>query len=286
MRYLILFILIIEANLSFAQSNNKSRAEKLKDYNYEEKIGFSINAVPFLDWTGNLFNNSIDNSFSSYDELYLTNNNVPTVSLRYFLDNKTAVRANFGLQDINQTSNQYVQDDASNSINELLIDRRTTTFSSNFIGISYEKEEERSHVKGIYGIELFRSSLNNIYNTYTYSNNFNSTNLSPTSYNWNLESPASLDSRIIQEDFGSIVSYGLRPYIGVEYFLSPQISIGTEIGISLTNSKNDETFSVHESYDIASETTIIERKKELASGKLNTISTDNYLSKITLSFIF
>ena len=31
---------------------------------------------------------------------------------------------------------------------------------------------------------------------------------------------------------------------------------------------------------------IIERKKELASGKQNTISTDNYLSKITLSFIF
>lgn len=286
MRHLILFILIIGSNLSFAQSNSELRAEKLKNYNYEEKIALSINAVPFLDWTGNLFNNSIDNSFSSYNDLYLTNNNLPTISLRYFLDNKTAVRANFGLQDINRTSNQYVQNDASNSSSELLIDRKATTFSANFIGISYEKRRGNNRVKGIYGLELFRSSVNDIYNAYTYANNFNSTNLSPTSYNWNLESPASLDSRIIQEDFGRIVSFGLRPYIGIEYFLSPQISIGTEIGISLTKSKNEDTFSVHESYDISSETIIIERKKELANGKQNTISTDNYLSKITLSFIF
>lgn len=286
MRYFILFILIIGSNLSFAQSNSELRTEKLKDYNYKGEIGLSINAVPFLDWTGNLFNNSIDNSFSSYNDLYLTNNNLPTISLRYFLDNKTSVRANFGLQNINRTSNQYVQDDASNSSSELLIDRRKTTFSANFIGLSYEKRRGDNRVKGIYGLELFRSSVNDIYNDYTYANNFNSTNLSPTSYDWSLESPVSLDSRIIQEDFGSIVSYGLRPYIGVEYFLSPQISIGTEIGISFTMSKDDETFSVYESYDITSETIIIERKKELASGKQNTISTDNYLSKITLSFIF
>jgi hypothetical protein len=286
MKYFILFILMIGSNLSFAQSNSELRTEKLKDYNYQGEIGLSINAVPFLDWTGNLFNNSIDNSFSSYNDLYLTNNNLPTISLRYFLDNKTSVRANFGLQNINRTSNQYVQDDASNSSSELLIDRRKTTFSANFIGLSYEKRRGDNRVKGIYGLELFRSSVNDIYNDYTYANNFNSTNLSPTSHDWSLESPVSLDSRIIQEDFGSIVSYGLRPYIGVEYFLSPQISIGTEIGISFTMSKNDETFSVHESYDITSETIIIERKKELASGKQNTISTDNYLSKITLSFIF
>ena len=207
MRYFILFILIIGSNLSFAQSNSELRTEKLKDYNYQGEIGLSINAVPFLDWTGNLFNNSIDNSFSSYNDLYLTNNNLPTISLRYFLDNKTSVRANLGLQNINRTSNQYVQDDASNSSSELLIDRRKTTFSANFIGLSYEKRRGDNRVKGIYGLELFRSSVNDIYNDYTYANNFNSTNLSPTSYDWSLESPVSLDSRIIQEDVGSIVSY-------------------------------------------------------------------------------
>jgi hypothetical protein len=49
--------------------------------------------------------------------------------------------------------------------------------------------------------------VNDIYKVFTYSNNFNSTNLSPTSYDWNSESPVSLESRIIQEDFGRIVSF-------------------------------------------------------------------------------
>ena len=274
-------------SLCYAQTDeSNSKAEKFKTFSYEKKFGFSINAVPILDWAGNLFNNSVSNTFRDHDNLYLTYNAYPMASVRYFLDNNTSLRLNLGVFGVDQTNNQYIQDDASNSPNDMLIDQMNSKYASTFLGLSYEKRRGENKVKGIYGAELKYVYVYDFYNEYSYANNFSATNISPTTYDWSNGNVSSQSTRVINESMGDRIEIGIRPYLGIEYFLSPQISIGTEIGLTLSKQKEDASTETFETFDISSGQTLTEVVKTEAESNSSSIYFDNYLSKITLTFIF
>jgi hypothetical protein len=215
----------------------------------------SFDAVPFLNYMGNLFSGSTSSN-ASPGATWIDPTTM-TVTGKLFKDEKTAYRATVRLGYNSRHINSLITD-ATQTItptypNPVLQREDTWKNSSTYFGVGggIEKRRGKTRLQGFYGCEglLWISGSKN---SFAYGNNLSSTvgvsgnttdfGTSATSTGSNLTTDPSyvIPARITLDKSGTTFGIGVRGFIGAEYFLFPKIAIGAEYGYGIGLSSTGE----------------------------------------------
>jgi hypothetical protein len=224
--------------------------------------GIAIDATPFLNYAGNMFGKTANNVAPTWN--FFTQ--AQTITGRYFKDASTvyrgSLRIGFGGNTVREMtadrttpSNTVITFPSADPMKENTWKNSTTT-----IGLAggIEKRKGKTRLQGYYGAELgiyFSTSKDK----FTYGNALSAPaagNLNPVSVtiadqitggnNYNA-APAIQGvagaGRITERKNGSTISFGVRGFIGAEYFVLPKMSIGGEFGwgLGLSNTGKSKT---------------------------------------------
>ena len=288
------YILLLFCILSFM--NVKAQDDKKVYLPKQGNIAVSFDAAPILKYAGNIFNATSNNSFDNIGgkptsaegtEYFEIEGITPDVSImgKYMLTDNFAIRANIGVQLRSLTTNIYVTDDMSNITNPLsenkLIDTRYDTkngLSAN-VGVEYRKGDNR--IQGIFGGGILLGR-NNVKTEYQYANALTILNQSPSSA-WNATYG---DYRILNEVTNSNMFFGITGNVGIEWFVSPMISLGAEVNLTAYHVKGAQTYITSEGYSPALND-VVTRNDIISPGdKALVFGTDNLGGSLYLSFYF
>lgn len=245
-------------------------------------IGLGFNAIPFLNWFGNSFNGSSNNTYAGSNKFFnMFGNSV--IMGKYMLSESSAIRANIGFNFTSVSENQFIFDDAAvNDPLAMVEDTRISTFGRYTLAGGYEMRRGTGRIQGYFGGDVILS-LTEDYTEYRYGNGYSTTNAVPTAYNWggNINSDGSRDISSNGTTFG----LGIRPFIGVEYFVAPKMSIGAEFGWTLQWTHGFRTTDVAEYYELSTGNTV---NTENMGGATNIVSgnVDNFNGAVFLLFYF
>lgn len=186
-------------------------------------FAIGIDATPFLNYIGNVFTSG-SNQAPTFNGLN------GALSAKYFLTDKTAVRAKLILNFSNSQDEVTVADDyriATNplDVNATTVDYRDFRNSNIELRLGYEMRRGYGRLQGFYGGELIVGTRKNV-TDYTYGNKMTALNQSPTAA-W-----GNGNARPIEEKSNTTLNLGLGAFAGVEYFIAPKIAIGGELGLS------------------------------------------------------
>jgi len=230
----------------------------------------SFDAAPFLNYAGQLFSNAGATSPTAG----YTNGYPWSIKGKMFKDEKTAYRAGirlgFGSQ---KWANDITQAYDMTSTPPVYPSERPKvedTYKKGYNGIvltgGLEMRRGKTRLQGYYGGELIFGMMGTK-DAFTYGNNLFSGAIAATSafadasssYNtdW-MAMGATATSNLTTDAFGnpariterktSMMMFGLRGFIGVEYFILPKISVGAEYGWGL-GFMSSKTSSAWESND-------------------------------------
>jgi hypothetical protein len=182
-----------------------------------------VDAIPFLEYAGNMFNNTDGNSLNLYDE---------TIYARYYLTDNTALRFRLSINSYNSITREYIQDDAARAIDPLskadVIDLYKRTSSDYSLSLGYIKFRGYGRLRGFYGVDLGYYYSRDKYK-YSYGNEITNINTTPSisfgSYNAD-------GARVLESDNGIYNSLSLGFIAGVEYYILPKVCIGGELTLA------------------------------------------------------
>lgn len=248
-------------------------------------LGFD--AVPFLNYFGNLFNNTTDNTaYAAYQENYM-------IVGKYMKDENTAYRLKLRIHFGSDTHNNLIDDDTYTGTGDAPKVTDTWKASSmNFnVGAGIQKYRGKGRLKGYYGAEA-ALGIGSGKHTYTFANAITSSNTAPTSTDWTSPngfggwnaSPATY-GRTTEEKDGSRFNFGLRAFFGVEYFFAPKMSLSAEYGWGLGLSSVGEGENTSEIWDGVNSTVKTTTTKVGKSSSFN-LDVDNAGGAIVLSAYF
>jgi hypothetical protein len=201
----------------------------------------SVDATPFLNYAGNFFGKSSNNVAPTFN--FLGSNSV--IMGKYFKDEKTAYRGGlnigFGTQSVSNVVNQdHSPSPAPGTDAPKVTDKQT--IGNHGIGLTagIEKRKGKTRLQGYYGAEVFLY-LGGSTTKNTYGNAFSDTTsmgaTSTTQFATGLQGTpgsqyagAATSSRVTQIKNGANFQFGVRGFIGVEYFILPKMSLGGEFG--------------------------------------------------------
>jgi hypothetical protein len=192
-------------------------------------IGLGINAVPFLDFIGNLTKINSGGPFNSPVHIESPEGAL-AVFLKYFTGSKTAIRVRARVA-YNATTEKLSVIDQTDPA-ETIYDKRIATNTVLDVGIGIEQRKGATRLQGLYGIEGCLTVTRGVETApnyrYKYANDFSSTYPTPPTNLW-----GATGSRPIFNKNAPIYGIGGRGFIGAEYFFTPKISIGGEIAYAL-----------------------------------------------------
>jgi hypothetical protein len=195
-------------------------------------IGLGIDANPILNHIGNMFNGNVNNNNAAFNFMGgMQAGN--TVYLKYYLEDKVAVRAGVRFGHTNGIDREFVMKD-DDVPNPLIQVTDTRTFTTNFINVGgdYLMYRGKGRVQGYYGGGLmFMYWATN--EKYDYGNPITSTFTSPETHNFGANIPNGSGERMLERYTKNRLGVGARAVIGVEYFFAPKISLGGEMGLGL-----------------------------------------------------
>ncbi len=265
-------ILLASACMMLASTTYVDAKKPEKNYLPEAgDITIGVNAVPFLNYLGNMFgkreNNNINPAeFGGVPAVPGLDN--PTMSIfgKYFLTDQTALRLNVGIGINSQTQSQYVTDDAAAVNDPLSQDVVEDTYkyrnSGMSVAIGYEWRRGSKRLQGYWGGQAILAYSNSKH-FFGYGNAITEVNQTPTNYlnsasgnKWDrptrlpdINNDGTLDngdiptlsdiadvgnnSRLLMQSDGRSWTYGLGGFVGVEYYIAPKISIGCEMSLNL-----------------------------------------------------
>lgn len=234
------FTLLLGAHISFAQSDSTSTSEGGSGLSSDEGItilpeggewGLGISANPFLDYLGNFFNQAGNNSSPSFNYPRNPFNNLAIFG-KMIKDENTAFRARFQLNIGNSgrkgiSAQSVLIPDPLNP--QFVTDSYSTSTTGILLGFGLEKRRGAGRLQGVYGAEAM-VGFSSLKDKYSYGN----------AISQDFQIPAATDfgnnivgnGRKTEEKFGNSVIFGVRGFIGVEYFFAPKMSIGGEFGYS------------------------------------------------------
>jgi hypothetical protein len=271
---------------AFAQDLTSKKGEPFLPEAGDWAIG--IDAAPFLNYAGQLLSNggAIAPGFN-----FLTGN-TQTIVGKMFKDEKTAYRAGLriGL--------------GSNSEKNMVSDRTVTTAptfpavptmkentwksSTTAFGLSggLEFRRGKTRLQGYYGGEL-GFYMKSTKDKFTYGNALTPATATPAvtvagaddfgiiADNIGTDTYGNA-SRVTERKNGSMISLGVRGFIGAEYFILPKISIAGEFGWGVGLTSNGKTSTTSESVGVAGTSSVV-GSQTIESGKSGSfrIDTDN-----------
>ena len=225
----------------------------------EGDFAFSINANPFVNFVGNIFNNSTNNRIDNKQiggEGYV----MPLVSLigKYMITDHFGVRLNLGWIYQYQNFGYYVQDDAALFLNPLshqkVKDRYIYTNAGGSFNAAVEYRIGNRRIQGVVGgglIYAFTVSRER----FSYGNGITELNINPSvspempQYHLS-DLDGFMSQRCISRFQGSPTHYvGLMGFVGFEWFLCPWFSLGAEVNVSALYNWTQEVYTEVEGFN-------------------------------------
>jgi hypothetical protein len=190
--------------------------------------GLTFDATPFLNYAGNLFNNTSGNNIGNGFDF---NNNMFAIQGKKLVDANTAYRGmvRIGFGSLKETTLvNAIPQPTPPPFPPTTVENVVTT--SNFdlvLGGGLEKRVGSSRVVGIYGGEAY-IMLSSEKDTYDYGNALSADNQT---------------TRETEVKRGSRFGFGLGAFVGVEWFCAPKISLSGEYswGLMLSSQGFDNT---------------------------------------------
>ena len=261
-------------------------------------FAISVSANPFINFIGNMFNNSTVNGINSFGGDPYNNSyfNQPAVSVsgKYMFTDELGLRVNLGWIYDSNTDNAYVQDDADLALNPLsqkkLIDSYKHSTSGGSFSAAMEYRVGKRRVQGVFSAGvLYAFSYNR--DKFSYGNAITEINQSPScSLNdYNVQPlPEGFSSMRYLKKFGDTPSNyaGLLLSAGIEWFVAPKISIGGEVNIAAVWNWTKATYYTGEGFNTLSGT--VEEWTEVLSPSSHgfTFGTGNIGSNLSVTFYF
>lgn len=218
----------------------------------------AVDAGPFFEYVGNFFNNTSNNAaptWGSWNDPYV-------IVGKYMADDQTAYRAIFAVEKYRSYETAKVTKAEAlplaptyfgDSVN-FVDDTRRHSSGGLVIGGGYEKRRGHGRLQGSYGGEILFAFQGSSNTEFTYGNALtqnptgNQPNVNPDDLTYNtsfggdnyvsfLNDPIDISNidraRLLERNVGSTFGFGIRGFIGVEYFFVPKMSIGGEFGWGL-----------------------------------------------------
>ncbi len=256
MKKLIAFVIVaINSFTSFGQDAGLTSKKGESILPVEKDWGIAIDANPFLTYAGNFFGKTTANTAPTWN--FLTTNQ--TITGKYFITASMVARASVRFGFGSSTTNSLVANrmDSLPAVgypSPIPQVQNTLKRSSNTIGLAggIEIRKGKTRLQGYYGGEI-GFYVSGSTDKYTYGNKLavNATTVNPTT-TLNVAVTSADDmgtnnvitstviiqgssgkARITEKKNGSVFSFGLRAFIGAEYFFIPKMSFGGEFGWGL-----------------------------------------------------
>lgn len=235
-------------------------------------IALGFNAVPMLNFALNAIKIQSDPSDGTQADdgiVTFTESSNHQLVGKYYLTNNTAVRIRLGINSLNGSRTTKVQDaiamaaavngtqDDIDAASLLTVDDQLDYQKRNVnLVLGYEKRRGYGRLQGFYGVEGGINWTKSDAQV-TYGNEFSDQHqVEYTSFTSNTGSfTSSLDptsgndaSRFLNREFSGGLGFGLRAFIGAEFFFAPKMSIGVEYGWGYTYTNTSGAKTTNETY--------------------------------------
>ncbi len=224
-------------------------------------FALGIDATPFLQYFGNMFNGSLANTAP------FANGYQGTIYGKYFLEDNRAIRARLRLNFSNKAFSATVPNDTERAQNPLnttatVIDSRTERIQDVDLMVGYEFRRGKGRIQGFYGGEVgFGYSGGST--KYEYGNLMTAANQNPTTVtNWTTGATASSARRATEVTNGKTLRGTLAGFVGVEYFIASQLSLGAEFNLSVIFSRTGQNETTVEGFDAAANQVITQPSRQ------------------------
>ena len=239
-KFSILLVALVFTVNAFAQENDKNgevnMMSKRGEYilPVEGDFALGINALPMVNYFGNLFNGTAGNSASFRTFTHSLNlRTTPVLFGKYYLTDKSAIRAGLLIGVYNETNRENVM------MNQQIPDPKVTvtdvkksTETDLGIGADYLMYRGKGRVQGFYGGGI-SVNYTKTKATYNYGNLITTEFSSPYWYDFVAGTTTSGGTRILSQSGDRSIGVVLSGVVGVEYFIAPKISIGGEFRLGL-----------------------------------------------------
>ncbi|MEM7106730.1 MAG: hypothetical protein AAF519_00795 [Bacteroidota bacterium] len=285
----ILFLFVLFPGLLWAQDAAQTQdGELLSKRGYPilpqaGDFGIGFDAVPFLEYAGNLFSGSTSRNSVSAD----FQNSTQQLVGKYFLDESTAIRARFRFRQTNDTDRNRVILDNQATPDPFVevVDERQLNSSFFQFGAGLEKRRGQGRLYGIYGGEVFFTAARTK-SSFEYGNPMTASNQRPTTTtNFSNGANTMVIDRDVEVVSGRSFGLGINGFAGIEYFFAPKMGIsaeftyGFEFSQTLRGRTTDEFFDVDQG--------IVRQREFVSEGGSNfTLDTGNFGGAINLFFYF
>ncbi|MDQ3190140.1 MAG: hypothetical protein M3Q58_00950 [Bacteroidota bacterium] len=244
-----------------------------------------INAVPFLEYAGNLFSSAGDNTVSAQAlSAYPF-----TVAAKYFHTENTAFRGKATINFARLSTHNFVIRDgqvAPIDPNETVRDSRKISDNTVFLGAGVEKRKGKTRLQGYYGGEILLMYSGGTRINYNYGNAFSADNTTPTTtIDFTTGASVLIGSRPVSSRSGTSFGIGGRGFLGAEYFLIPKLSLGVEYGWGLMYSTIGDGQTILQEWDSV-ESTVVRTVSRTAGQSQFGLNTDISGGAINLTFHF
>lgn len=251
--------------------------------------GLGVDATPFLNYAGNFFGKTSNNTAPTFK--FLTSDLL--IVGKYFKDATTAYRAGVRLgmttdKTIKTTDDRSVPTPTASPSTPGSIPQKENSakYGNTNIGLTggIEMRRGKTRLQGYYGGEVgifFGSSKT----TYSYGNSLAPTgspavtvnatgdDIDGTNVTTNIIAYGQAgDARITEMKTSGIFQFGVRGFIGVEYFVLPKISLGGEFGWGIGFASKGKTTTTYETQTTNGAGTVPYTQK---NGSSFIIDTDN-----------
>jgi hypothetical protein len=304
---LVVSLLAVACLTSFAQEKKLGDDEVLKNRKGREimpvkgDIALGFNTVPVIDFLinsiGAIGSNGAATNVAGNAVQYTSNTNNQIFG-KYFLDKNTAIRVRIGINTRSGSITNPVQDakamgaaltsgtpDDIEAASHMTVDDKINFHRSNvLIAAGYEKRRGYGRLIGFYGAEFGMGRSNSSQNI-VYGNEFSDQYQSQFTSNFNSPvvvstlNPATAVpvSRNLSTTYGGTWRFGVRGFIGVEYFIFPKISVGAEFGWGFAYTHQRGSVETNEVYfNGQNGPVVVKETKNLNNASSNTgFSVDN-----------
>jgi hypothetical protein len=181
-----------------------------------------IDAKPFLDYAGNMFNGNASNSSPSFNWTSTVFPQIITGKL--VKDANTAYRVKLRLGSTSAKQEYEVKNDLNTASTAMDVEKISSTNIALSAGI--QKWKGKGRLRGFYGAEFGIGLLGVTKDVHEYANAITSTNTAPTT-----SIPDAIDAdgyRITESSKKVNFNFGVGSFIGVEYFFAPKMSLSGE----------------------------------------------------------
>lgn len=287
---------MVFAGVQGASAQNQQLLSKKGEVILPEKgdIALGIDAVPFFGYIGNMFNGNGLNGAPTFSGV----DNPNTIFMKYFLTDKTAVRASLSFGFDRTYNKSLVRDDWAFYNDPTLVpaptavDVQTVAVNDFKLNLGYEMRRGKGRVQGFYGGQL-GVGFNTATDKYAWANNITFDNQTPTTTtNFATGANAATGTRNLTVKHAPLFTFSAEAFVGVEYFFAPKISLAGEFDLGMAFSRRGQggyDYTTTETYAPASSGVVeLENRNTRTAGatpsnpSFSTIAT----GKIALLFHF